>query len=60
MKTPYRILVSLLSFSAVLCACLALYWLGGNDFVRCRELAEHVALGTLIGACAAVIPWLPQ
>jgi hypothetical protein len=59
MKTSNRIASSILIFFGILFMFLAVYWLAGNDFVRCRELAETVSFGALIAACAAGIPWLP-
>ena len=59
MRTSNRILASALIFFGTPFTFLAIYWLSGNDFVRCRELGAHVAYGTLLGTFATIIPWLP-
>jgi hypothetical protein len=58
MKTSHRILASVLIFFGVLSMFLGLYWLGGNDFVRCQELAAATIFGAFFGVFASLTPWL--
>ena len=54
MRNAFVIMAAIITIAAFVLAAVGIYWLAGNEIVRCGLLAESVEFGILLGAFAAV------